>query len=256
MELLAYLTEGNVANFLLLLCRFAGIITFFPFFENQMITASVKSGLIFFLTILFIPVVTVIPPANMTILEFIVAGLGEILLGFMASVALQIVFGMISFGGEMISFAMGLTMASAYDPVTGAQKPIVGQLITLVALLLVLALDYHHLFFLFVARSIEEVPLGSFVFHQDFVRYLLDAFANLFVIGLTMAFPIIALILLSDIIFGMIMKAHPQFNLLAIGFPVKISIALAVLVVILPAIMIHFKREFLAAFEALSLLLK
>ena len=36
-----------------------------------------------------------------------------------------------------------------------------------------------------------------------------------------MSFPIIALILLSDIIFGMIMKAHPQFNLLAIGFPVK-----------------------------------
>ena len=32
MEFLAYLTEGNVANFLLLLLRFAGIIAFFPFF--------------------------------------------------------------------------------------------------------------------------------------------------------------------------------------------------------------------------------
>ena len=69
-----------------------------------------------------------------------------------------------------------------------------------------------------------------------------------------MSFPIIALILLSDIIFGMIMKAHPQFNLLAIGFPVKIAVAFAVLVVIVPAIMLHFKREFLSAFDALTLL--
>lgn len=68
-----------------------------------------------------------------------------------------------------------------------------------------------------------------------------------------MAFPIVALILLSDIIFGMIGKAHPQFNLLVIGFPVKIAIAFAVLIVILPAILIHFKREFILALEALKI---
>ncbi|PZT47620.1 flagellar biosynthetic protein FliR [Helicobacter valdiviensis] len=256
MELLAYLTEGNVANFLLLLLRFAGIIAFFPFFENQLITAQFKGVFIFFLTILFIPLVEIIPPSNMSILGFIVAGLGEIMLGFLASMALQIVFGMVSFGGELISFAMGLTIANAYDPVTGAQKPIIGQILTLLALLLMLALDYHHLFFDFVAMSIKSVPLGSFMFSHDYIQYIFTAFAQLFVIGLTMSFPIIALILLSDIIFGMIMKAHPQFNLLAIGFPVKIVVAFAVLIVIVPAIMIHFKQEFLDAFNALSILLK
>ncbi|WP_300691165.1 MULTISPECIES: flagellar biosynthetic protein FliR [Helicobacter] len=254
MELLAYLTEGNVANFLLLLLRFAGIIAFFPFFENQMINNSIKSALIFWLTILFVPLLDVVPPANWTILRFIVAGLSEIMLGFLASMALQIVFGMISFGGELISFAMGLTIANAYDPITGAQKPIVGQLLTLLALLIALGLDYHHLFFYFVAQSIQEIPLGGFLFTQNYIEYIVKSFASLFVVGLTMSFPIIALILLSDIIFGMIMKAHPQFNLLAIGFPVKIAVAFAVLVVIVPAIMLHFKREFLSAFDALTLL--
>ena len=73
MELLAYLTEGNVANFLLLLLRFAGIIAFFPFFENQMINNSIIFSLIFWLTIVFIPLLYVVPPANWTILRFIVA---------------------------------------------------------------------------------------------------------------------------------------------------------------------------------------
>ena len=254
MEFLAYLTEDNVANFLLLLLRFAGVIAFFPFFENQLITMQVKGIFIFWLTILFIPLVEIIPPASMSITGFIVAGLSEIMLGFLASMALQIVFGMISLGGELISFAMGLTIANAFDPVTGAQKPIVGQLLTMLALLIMLALDYHHLFLYFVSESITEVPLGSFMYTHNYIEYIIKSFSNLFIVGLTMAFPIIALILLSDIIFGMIMKAHPQFNLLAIGFPVKITIAFAVLIVIVPAIMIHFKREFLAAFNALTIL--
>ena len=169
MEFLAYLTEGNVTNFLLLLLRFAGIVAFFPFFENQLINTQIKGIFIFWLTILFIPLVTTLPPTNMTILEFIIAGITEIMLGFLASFALQIVFGMISFGGELISFAMGLTIANAYDPVTGAQKPIVGQLLSLLALMIVLALDYHHLFLYFVADSIKEIPLGGFIYSNNYI---------------------------------------------------------------------------------------
>lgn len=252
MELLGYLTEGSVTSFLLLLLRFTGVMFFFPFFENQLISASIKGALIFFLTILFLPVVPPQEPPT-AISAFIAAGLSEIMLGFLASVVLQIVFGMISFGGEITSFAMGLTMASAFDPVTGAQKPIVGQLITLLALLVMLALDIHHLFFLFVAESLRQIPLGGFALAPDIATYTLKAFANLFLIGFTMAFPIVALILLSDIIFGMIGKAHPQFNLLVIGFPVKIALALAVLIVILPAFMLHFKRELTLAIESLKI---
>ncbi|MGP1450922.1 MAG: flagellar biosynthetic protein FliR [Wolinella sp.] len=253
MEFLAYLTEGNVVGFLLLLLRFSGVMFFFPFFENQLISMSVRGALILFMTILFFPLVPSYEVPT-EIMAFIVAGLSEIMLGFLASVMLQIVFGMISFGGEVTSFAMGLTMASAFDPVTGAQKPIIGQLITLVALLVVLALDLHHPFFLFIAESLRHVPLGSFGLAPNILEYTLKAFANLFLIGFTMAFPIVALILLSDIIFGMIGKAHPQFNLLVIGFPVKIALAITVLIVILPAILLHFKREFSLVLEALRLL--
>ena len=62
-------------------------------------------------------------------------------------------------------------------------------------------------------------------------------------IGFSMAFPIIAVLLLTDIIFGMIMKTHPQFNLLVIGFPVKIGVALVILAIIVPSIMQHFRYD-------------
>ncbi len=255
MEIVSLLTDAGVANFLLLLLRFAGVFAFFPFFENQLIPISVRGALIFYMTILFYPIVPQqIPPLEP--IAFILAGLSEIMLGFLSSIFLQVVFAMLNFGGETISFSMGLTVASAFDPVSGAQKAIIGQIIAMLALLMLLALDFHHLILEFVAFSLQHVPLGGFVFSEDIVTYLIKAFTHLFLMGFTMAFPILALILLSDIIFGMIMKTHPQFNLLVIGFPVKISIAFAVLTVILPAIIIHFNREIRLAFDALQLFFK
>ncbi|RAX58619.1 flagellar biosynthetic protein FliR [Helicobacter monodelphidis] len=252
MQLVSLLTDAGVANFLFLLLRFAGVFTFFPFFENQLIPVSVRGALTLYMTLLFYPIVPhQIPP--MEPIAFILGGLSEIMLGFLSSVFLQIVFGMINFGGETISFSMGLTMASAFDPVSGTQKAIVGQIIVMLALLILLAANFHHLILEFVAFSLTQIPLGGFVFSPHIVPYIVKAFTNLFLIGFTMAFPIAALILLSDIIFGMIMKTHPQFNLLVIGFPVKISLAFMVLIVIIPAIMVHFKREIALAFDALQM---
>jgi len=253
MELLAKLTDGNVANFLLLFARLSAVLTFFPFFGNNLINAQSKAALAFFLTILFFPVIPMTPFA-MNFPDFMIAIIAEATLGLIASLFLEMIFAALSFGGETISFAMGLTMANAFDPVSGSSKPIVGQLISLLALLTLLALDFHHLILYFVAKSLEAIPLGGFVLTESVIQYLLKAFAHMIVIGFTLAFPIVGLILLSDVIFGMIMKTNPQFNLLAIGFPVKITIAFAVLITIIPAIMIRFEKEIRLAFNALELL--
>ena len=51
-----------------------------------------------------------------------------------------------------------------------------------------------------------------------------------------------ALSLLSDLIFGMLMKTMPQFNLLVVGYPIKITIGFAVLIAILAGMMELFKQ--------------
>lgn len=252
MELVAYITQPhNVAVFLLLIARFSGVFAFFPFFDNQLISINVRAAMVFFMTVAFFPLVETNIP-DMSMVEFLVAALFEVMLGFIASICLQIVFAMLSFGGELISFTMGLTMASAYDPVSGAQKPIVAQLIALLGLLLALSLDFHHTIFLIISHSLNATPLGGVVFEPKSAAYFVKAFANIFAVGFSMAFPVLAIILLSDVIFGMIMKTHPQFNLLAIGFPVKIAIAFVVLILTISTIMYTFQNELKSAFMAVG----
>lgn len=253
MELIEYLTQHNIATFLLLLLRFSGLFAFFPFFDNQLIPASIKGALVFFCTVLFFPLVSQIS-YDFSLMEFIIAGAMEILLGFCVGLVLQFVFATIVLGGDLMSFSMGLTVASIYDPVSGSQKPIIAQVLIFLALVLMLSLDFHHAFFILISKAFGTLPLDSFTLSSDLITYCIRAFVSMLVIGFTMAFPVMGVLLLSDVIFGMIMKTNPQFNLLAIGFPIKIAIGFAVMMAIVASVMYHFQNEVLKAFEFLKVI--
>jgi len=94
----------------------------------------------------------------------------------------------------------------------------------MMALLTFLIFDGHHLLINFYASSLEYIPLGEFYPRAGVMTYALKTFANLFIFGFILCFPIIALSLLSDAIFGMLMKTMPQFNLLVVGYAVLIAI--------------------------------
>ncbi|OBV28570.1 flagellar biosynthetic protein FliR [Helicobacter sp. CLO-3] len=255
MEFLGYLTDGNVITFLLLLLRFSAILTFFPFFDSQLVPVSVRGAMAFFLTLLFLPLAHT--DAHITTLpDLLFAAFMEIALGFMASVALQIVFSAMSIAGDSISFSMGMTMASAYDPASSNTRPIIAQAIILSALILALMLNFHHLIFQFVAYTLEILPLGEVSFSSQLPAYLIRAFGSMFALGFAMAFPVLGMILLADIVFGMIMKTHSQFNLFSFGFPLKIGIAMSVIILIIPGILYHFKTDLYEAFRALSVIFR
>jgi flagellar biosynthetic protein FliR len=89
---------------------------------------------------------------------------------------------------------------------------------------------------------------------ENLFRYTIQASSNMFLVGFLIAFPIIALTFLQDVIFGMLMKTMPQFNLLVIGFPIKIAFAFIVLIAILTSTMLVFKGHIQEAFNYLEIL--
>jgi flagellar biosynthetic protein FliR len=228
----------------------ATLFAFLPFFNHMSIPMQVKAAMAFYFTIVLYPIVPVVPePA--TTWQYYGAVLSEVMVGLLAGLALQIVFGILDYAGEIIAYVMGFSLASAIDPQTQMQRPLVAQFISTMGLMIMLAFNGHHLLLWWVAELLQRSQLGGFVTHPDMLDYLLHAFANLFVIGFSIAFPIVALALLSDIIFGMLMKTMPQFNLLVVGFPIKIALSFGVWIVVLGAMMLIFKRQFLDAVATL-----
>jgi len=214
---------------------------------------KIKSAFALYLTLIFY---LSLPPPEIPInsLSIALAIISEIMFGVFVGLFLNITLYTLMYAGEQISLMMGFSMATVFDQQSSISMPIISQFLGYLAMMVLFALDGHHSMLMFIHSSLINLPLGGFVMTVDLFEYLITAFKNLFAIGLTIAFPILALSLLSDIIFGMLMKTMPQFNLLVIGYPIKIGIGLIVLVSVLSSMLFIFKREFFNAFQSLGMM--
>ncbi len=246
-------TESYVVGFILLFFRFGALFMATPIFSHKSIPNSVKAAMAFFFTIVFY---SSMPPLQIeiTIPSIILAILSELFFGLAIGVVLLLSFNVITFAGGLISFMMGFSMASAIDPQSGVSMPIISQFLSLMALMILFSIDMHHWILLYINDSLSSIPLGGFLMKEKLFDYIVYASSKMFVVGFMIAFPIIALTWLSDVIFGMLMKTMPQFNLLVIGFPIKIMVGFVVLVATFSASMLILKDEMLEAFNYLEML--
>ena len=252
MEWAQVFSETHIIGFLLLFFRFAALYIATPIFSHNAIPISIKTSMAFVFTIVFY---SSMPPLTIHIdmATIVLAILSEFLFGLAIGVVLLLAYNVITFAGGQISFMMGFSMASAIDPQSGVSMPIISQFLSLLGLMILLALDLHHWLLLFIDGSLQSVPLGGFVMEKEFFAYTIHAATNMFLVGFLIAFPITALAWLQDVIFGMLMKTMPQFNILVIGFPIKITISFAVLIATLATIMYLLKGAILEAFNALEM---
>jgi flagellar biosynthetic protein FliR len=252
-SLIEFLGQNKVILFLLLFTRISGLMAFFPFFSHMRIPMSIKTAMVFFMSIFLFPMAS-LPNVDFSIVELVLALVSELLLGFTAGLFLYIVFAILQMAGMQISFVMGFTMASVIDPQSGSSLPLISTIFTVLALVVLLAFNGHHYMILFMVKSLDVLPLGSFYPSHDIWGYLLKAISNMFIFGFILSFPIVGLSLLADIVFGMLMKTMPQFNLLVVGFPIKIMVAFVVMIAVISSIMLVFKKEFLDAINSLIIL--
>jgi flagellar biosynthetic protein FliR len=244
--------ETYIVGFILLFFRFASLFIATPIFSHNNIPMNVKASMAFFFTIVFYPSMPALS-ISIDIPTIVIAILSEFMLGLSVGIILQLAYNVITFAGGQISFMMGFSLASAIDPQSGVSMPIISQFLSLLALMVLLALDLHHWILLFVDRSLHSIPLGGFLMSEDLFNYIMHATSNMLLVGFMIAFPIIALSWLADVIFGMLMKTMPQFNLLVIGFPIKIMVAFAVLIATITATMLILKGQMQEAFNILEM---
>jgi flagellar biosynthetic protein FliR len=252
MQWASIFNETHIVGFVLLFFRFGALFMATPIFSHESIPMNVKASMAFFFTIVFYPSMPALA-ISIDLPTIVLAILSELFFGLAIGVVLQVAYNVITFAGGQISFMMGFSMASAIDPQSGVSMPIISQFLSLMALMVLFVLDLHHWILVYIDRSLQAIPLGGFLMTQDLFNYIISATSNMFMVGFMIAFPITALSWLADVIFGMLMKTMPQFNLLVIGFPIKIMVAFAVLIATFTAMMLVFKTQMLDSFNILEM---
>jgi len=159
---------------------------------------------------------------------------GEIIIGLAMGFTVQIGYSAAFVAGETISNAMGLGFASMSDPQTGQSTPVVGQLLSIVATLLFLALDGHLILASIIVKSYVFLPPGSGLLSANAIWRIVQFGGTLFGAGLIIAFPVGSALLLVQLVMGILARSAPTMNLFAVGLPATLMLGLILLAMAAP----------------------
>jgi len=168
--------------------------------------------------------------------EFLLLVLKEALVGLFIGVIAYMIMAAIQVAGGFIDFQMGFAIANIIDPQTGAQSPLLGQFFNSLALLLLLALNGHHLLLDGIFYSYQFIPIDQVwpAFGSGRVaEFVISTFAATFAIAFQMSVPIVATLFLVDLALGITARTVPQLNIFVVGFPIKISVSFIVLIIMM-----------------------
>jgi flagellar biosynthetic protein FliR len=221
------------ATFLLVLARAAGLTLGAPILGHLLVPRRVRAGLALLLALALLPVVPAAPtPASLWGLAGAVgieSAFGA-LLGFVA----QLVFAAVALGGELAGIQMGFGMVHLLDPHANASITIVAQWQQLLALLVFLALDGHHLLLRALIASFTAAPPGHLVASAAGGQAVVALAGEVFATGARLAAPVMIALLLTNGALGILARTIPQLNVFIIGFPVTVGVGLVMLGASLP----------------------
>lgn len=228
---------NQLAVFLLVFTRLAAFIAVCPVFAVRGVPPSVRAGLAFVLALALLPAAHEQAAAPLdSLLEFALALSKEAAVGLGMGFFTSLVFQGFLLAGQYIGFQIGFAMAEMVNPGAEGERAIVSRLMWLFALVFFVSIDGHHLLIAGLAQSFELVPLGAAAAQMETTLFMAKTFGGLYLIALTVAAPVMAVLLATDAILGLMVRMVPQINVFMLGFPVKIFAGLFALMVTIPVI--------------------
>ena len=221
--------------FLLVLLRVSALLMVAPIFGHRTWLARAKVGLAFTVSIILFPIVADQPldvPAG--VLPYALMMIREVLMGVVMGFVVLLLFVGIQFAGQVAGLQMGFGIVNVIDPQSSNQLSILGQFLNILAILLLLSLNGHHMILTGLVTSFETIPLGGVVLKAGLMQKMIAITAEVFIIGVKIAAPIMTALFLVTAAMGVLARTVPQMNVFMVGFPVQISVGLGAFLVCMP----------------------
>ncbi|RBY74359.1 flagellar biosynthetic protein FliR [Geodermatophilus sp. TF02-6] len=218
----------TLAALLLGTARATGFVLLAPPFNSRSIPAPVKGALAMALSVALLT--RTAPDLPEPTAGFLVVGaVTEVVIGAALGFVVQVLFAAVQYAGDLIDVTGGFSLQPAYDPLSMTTSSSIGRLHHLLATTLLFTSGGHLLIVRGFATSYEGLPVGGSFPADQFGQVLLTAFSMMFLAALQIAGPMVAVLLLADVALALLSRAAPALNVFAIGFPVKITLTLALL---------------------------
>jgi len=211
----------------LIYVRILTIVMMVPFLFGKPVPRTVRVGAAMVLTAFaykyLVPANP--PPVTEDMIVLAMLYLKEAFVGLLIGFGASLIFYGFEAAGQMIDSQRGMSIARVLIPELGSQSSIMGTFLFQLAIVVYLTIGGHQLFFNAVYGSFQVLPLFEFPKLGGGLMPLMELFmllsAEILVICVQIAAPVIIAILIADIILGVANRIAPQINVWELGFNVK-----------------------------------
>lgn len=229
-----------IAGYLWPFIRIAALISVVPILSSQVVPKRVRIGIAAAITIVVAPTLDPMPSIEILSADGILVCIYQMLIGLAMGFTIRIVFSAFETGGHVIGQTMGLGFAQMVDPSNGVTVPVVSQFYTVLGTLLFLALNGHLIVIDVLAESFRTMPVALNTISMDGLWSIITLSGWIFKGAVLISLPAVSALLLVNIAFGVMMRAAPQLNIFAIGFPLSLTLGFVFILVTLPMFLPQF----------------
>jgi flagellar biosynthetic protein FliR len=221
----------QLQHFFLVVIRVGCVLYFLPIWDSKLLPMQIKVYSILLISLALTPVVAgTLPPFPKDWLATGILVLRELLLGLSLGLVVRFVFSGIEMAGEFMGIQMGFGMVTLIDPNSGIPTILVSDLLMLMATVLFLAVDGHHLLLWVLAQSFGEVPVGGpAMLSSSLFAYLVPLGSLMFKLAVKLVAPVILVLFLTQVAMGLIARTVPQVQVMILAFPLTIALGLVFL---------------------------
>lgn len=213
----------------MIFARVMGIFAFNPMFSRRNIPSSVKIGASLALTIVIWSSMDRQSIDYGSLGLFAMGVLFETFVGFVLGFLTQLFLSTILLGGDVMDMQSGLGMAKIYDPASGIQMPLFGTVSNYMFVFYFFVTDAHLAYIKIFALSFDIIPLGGMAVDTNVGMVIVEYFAVILTLAMKLAMPIVMAQMLLEFCMGILMKAVPQIQVMAVNIQVKLTFGLILL---------------------------
>lgn len=224
-----YATAQQVFMGGLVFARVGALIMTMPGLGDAPAPVRVRLAFAFLMCLVVTPVVaSTLPQVPPGVGELAADLIREVLIGLAIGAILRAFLAAMAVSGEVISIATSLSFAQTADPTQAQQNTTLATFLSLLAMVLVMVTDLHHLFIAAMVRSYALFPYGRAPPVGDFAQLAIRTVGGAFALGLQLAAPVLAFSLIFNIATGLVGRAMPQFQIFFAATPLLVLLGLSI----------------------------
>ncbi len=220
----------------MVLARLTGVFIYAPILSSPFLPRTIRALLVMALTLAVYP--ALIPTLEASgAYEFewtiwsVVPALGcELMMGLVLGFLAMVPMVGIQLAGHQVGQQFGMAVAQEADPNLGSNASVVGIILFYLALMTFLNLGGHRVILAVMLHSFTQVPIGAYQADLGQLEIVVGMLQSAFELAMRIAAPIICLMLLQTFSLGFVSRTAPSFNVLSLGFPLRVLLGMSAMI--------------------------